>query len=230
MQKMVQPIERRTTVDVVYDELYEEITTLKLLPGAKLSEADIARRFGVSRQPIRDAFNRLESKQLLWIRPQRATVVRGFSMAQIAHARFVRVAVELEVLRAACETWDDASAAALRQNIDQQKAAVQAEDGAAFHDLDYLFHKMICELGGHPLAFGTIEDCKRTIDRLCVLSLGRRDEAATLVEDHEDIAAALETRDVARAAKAARTHFARLDDTISDIHKKHANFFDDDAP
>lgn len=228
MQKLVQPIERRTTVDVVYDELYDEITTLQLPPGAKLSEADIARRFGVSRQPIRDAFNRLEAKQLLWIRPQRATVVRGFSMAQIAHARFVRVAVELEVLRAACETWDDAKATKMRRSLEDQHAAVQNKDAAAFHGLDYQFHKMICELGGHPLAFDTIEDCKRSIDRLCVLSLDRRDEAATLVEDHEDIAAALETRDLNRAATAARTHFARLDDTIRDIHKEHAGFFDDE--
>jgi len=227
MQEMNQPIERRTTVDVVYDELYEEITTLELLPGAKLSEADIARRFGVSRQPVRDAFNRLENKKLLLIRPQKATVVRGFSMKQIAHARFVRVAVELEVLRAACAIWDDARAASLRHNLMEQEQVVKKGDGAAFHALDYLFHKMICDISGHPLAFETIEDCKQSIDRLCVLSLGRRDEAATLVQDHEDIAIALEKRDAEAATNAARRHFARLDDTISDIHKKHASFFDD---
>lgn len=220
-------IERRTSVDVIYDELYQEITTLNLLPGAKLSEAEIARRFGVSRQPVRDAFNRLESKQLLVIRPQRATVVRGFSMAQIAHARFVRVAVELEVLRAACATWDDACAAELRKNLQAQNVAVQTGDSSGFHTLDYLFHKLICELGGHPLAFDTIEDCKQSIDRLCVLSLDRADEAATLVKDHEDIATALENRDINMATETARQHFARLDSSIRDIHEKHATYFDD---
>lgn len=227
MQKMVQLVERRTTVDVVYDELFDEISKLKLPPGTKLSEAEIARRFGVSRQPIRDAFNRLESKRLLWIRPQRATVVRGFSMAQIAHARFVRVAVELEVLRAGCTIWDDTCAAELRKNLAQQHTAAHNKDSAAFHDLDYLFHKMICELSGHPLAFETIEECKRSIDRLCVLSLDRRDEVATLVQDHEDIASALEHHDIERASEAARLHFSRLDKTISHIHQEHADFFDD---
>ena len=147
-------------------------------------------------------------------------------MAQIAHARFVRVAVELEVLRAACATWDDACAAELRKNLEKQKLAVQKGDSSGFHTLDYLFHKLICELGGHPLAFDTIEDCKQSIDRLCVLSLDRRDEAATLVQDHESIASALENRDVERATETARLHFARLDSSISEIHKKHANFFD----
>ncbi len=227
MQKMVQAIERRTTIDMVYDELYDEIASLRLLPGAKLSEADIARRFGVSRQPVRDAFSRLENKGLLLIRPQKATIVRGFSIDQIAHARFVRVAVELEVLRAACALWDDTRASRLRENLAEQKSVVKQGDSGAFHNLDYLFHKMICDLSGHPLAFETIEDCKGSIDRLCVLSLDRRDEAAILVKDHEDIATALENGDPDGATQAARCHFARLDDTISDIHKKHAEYFVD---
>ncbi|MEO0679104.1 MAG: GntR family transcriptional regulator [Pseudomonadota bacterium] len=226
MQKMVQGMERRTTIDVVYDTLYEDIATLKLEPGTKLSEADIARRFGVSRQPVRDAFNRLESKQLLLIRPQRATVVRGFSMQQIAHARFVRLAVELEVLRAACAIWDEGRAAELRRSLDQQAVAVRDGDGAAFHALDYRFHKMICALGGHPLAFDTIEDCKRSVDRLCVLSLGRQDEAAALLRDHEDIAAALSAHDADEATRAARRHLARLDATIADIHETYDHFFE----
>ncbi len=229
MQKMIQTIERRTTIDAVFDELYDEIASLRLLPGAKLSEADIARQFGVSRQPVRDAFTRLENKGLLLIRPQKATVVRGFSMEQIANARFVRVAVELEVLRSACEIWDDSRARQLRQNLDEQRKVVQGGDGAAFHSLDYTFHKMICDLSGNPLAFGTIEECKQRIDRLCVLSLDRRDEAATLVQDHEDIAQSLENRDAESAASAARRHFARLDQTINDIHAKHAEYFEGGA-
>ena len=226
MQKMVQTIERRTTIDAVYDELYDEIASLRIPPGAKLSEADIARRFGISRQPVRDAFTRLENKGLLLIRPQKATVVRGFSMPKIAHARFVRVAVELEVLRAACLVWDKDKAEQVWGNLDEQKSAVANNDSVAFHSLDYRFHKMICHLSGHPLAFETIEECKQSIDRLCVLSLDRQDEAAILVQDHEEIASALENHDDASAIEAARRHFARLDKTIDDIHAKHAEFFD----
>lgn len=46
--------DRRTSVDVVFDHLYDEISSLNLLPGDKISEAEIAARFGVSRQPVRD--------------------------------------------------------------------------------------------------------------------------------------------------------------------------------
>ena len=110
MLKLVDNIQRRTTTDMVFDQLHQEISTLELLPGTKLSEADVAQRYGVSRQPVRDAFSRLENLDLLLIRPQRATEVRGFSLEHIAHARFVRRSVEIEVINYACSIWDEARA------------------------------------------------------------------------------------------------------------------------
>lgn len=218
--------ERRTATDVVFDQLYDEIVSLKLLPGARLSEVEVARRFGVSRQPVRDAFNRLSHLDLLLVRPQKATEVRGFSMLRIAHARFVRLAVELEVVRCACAVWDDARATKLRHNLDRQAQAIGANTPEAFHDLDYQFHKMICDLSGHPLAFETIQDCKRKVDRLCVLGLGRKREASSLLDDHQRIAHALNRGATDDAAEATRRHLGRLDEIISDIHATHADYFE----
>ena len=84
---------RRTTTDAVYETLHNEIVSLAILPGQKLSETEVARRFGVSRQPVRNAFSKLENEELLLIRPQKVTIVRGFSMERIALARLVRTAV-----------------------------------------------------------------------------------------------------------------------------------------
>ena len=79
--------ERRTSVDDVFDALHEQISTLELKPGDRISEAEIAAQFGVSRQPVRDAFSRLANLDLLLIRPQRSTEVRRFSMRQIEKAK-----------------------------------------------------------------------------------------------------------------------------------------------
>lgn len=227
---MLDVFERRTATDVVFDQLHEDIVSLKLLPGTKLSEAEIARRFGVSRQPVRDAFNRLESQDLLLIRPQKATKVRGFSLERIAHSRFVRLAVELEVIRSACSVWDGSKAEMLADNLDKQNHAVTTGNSEDFHALDYRFHKLICELGGHPLAFDTIQECKQRIDRLCVLSLGREKEASTLLEDHRELADALKDNAPEEATSVARRHLGRLDDTITDIHEKHTDFFEEQTP
>ena len=106
MSSISDSVERRTATDVVFEQLHDEIVSLQLLPKTKLSEAEVAKRFDVSRQPVRDAFSRLENLDLLLIRPQRATEVRGFSLDRIAYSRFVRLSVELEVIRQAGDVWD----------------------------------------------------------------------------------------------------------------------------
>ncbi len=219
-------LERRTTTDLVFDSLHEDIVTLKLLPGSKLSEAEVSRSFGVSRQPVRDAFNRLANLDLMLIRPQKATEVRGFSMDRIAHARFVRLAVELEVIWHACSVWDDRRAEVVELNLELQQQAIESAELETFHALDREFHKLICELGGCPLAVKTIEECKQKVDRLCMLSLGRGREAATLLKDHRELAHALKEGSVANSTAIVRRHMGRLDDTIAEVRRMHAEYFE----
>ncbi|PHQ85826.1 MAG: GntR family transcriptional regulator, partial [Thalassobium sp.] len=147
--------ESKSTADVIFEWLHGEIVTLAILPGSKISEADIARRFDVSRQPVRDAFRRLHNLDLLDIRPQRATVVRRFSLEEIEATRFVRLAVELEVIEGAAQLWDQARSDALAENLDEQSDALMAGDAGLFHELDYGFHKLICDLSDVPKAFET---------------------------------------------------------------------------
>jgi len=163
---------------------------------------------------------------LLLIRPQRATAVRGFSMERIAYARFVRLAVELEVIQRACSIWDDARAETLDHNLQLQQQALLNGKTDQFHALDYYFHKLICELGDCPMAFVTIEECKKKIDRLCVLSLDRKDESAILLDDHQKLAKALQDGSANKATAVARQHFARLDSVITDVHSKHSEYFE----
>lgn len=226
MQKVTEIFERRTSADVVFEQLQEEIVSLQILPGTKLSEVEVARRFGVSRQPVRDAFARLSNLDLILIQPQKATRVRGFSLEHIAHARFVRLSIELEVVRRACAIWDETRVKELSKNIDQQRQAIDSDSPNRFHMLDAEFHKKICELSGFPLASETIEEAKGKIERLCVLSLGRESEAETLWNDHLNLAHALERQDTKDAANIVRLHLSRLDDTVSDIHQKHADYFE----
>ncbi|MEM6887461.1 MAG: GntR family transcriptional regulator [Pseudomonadota bacterium] len=226
MESIEDAVERRTATDVVFDRLFDAIFSLEFLPGTKLSEAEIAKRFGVSRQPVRDAFAKLEAQGLLLIRPQKATQVRGFSKERIAHARFVRLAVELEVVRRACENWKPEYSDQLAKNLVEQRDVIDHNNLEELHRLDYEFHKLICTFSGHRLAFDTIKECKSMVDRLCMLSLRRQSEAKTLLSDHEELAQAIGDRDVATATATIRLHLGRLDDTITTIHQSHAEFFE----
>lgn len=226
MHKTIDPTEPRTTTDIVFDSLFNAVQNLELLPGSRISEAEVANRMGVSRQPVRDAFNRLGNLGLLTIRPQRATEVRGFSMPEIENARFVRLAVELEVVERACRVWDDACQDALQANLDRQVETVESGRPDALHALDYEYHRLICDLGGNALAFNTIEQCKSVVDRLCKLSFGRENEATAVLQDHHAIAAALQAGSVKKARSAVKRHLSRLDDTIREIHETHSDYFE----
>ncbi|MEM7488151.1 MAG: GntR family transcriptional regulator [Pseudomonadota bacterium] len=228
MVYVAQVKDRRTSVDDVFDDLFERITTLRLRPGDKISEAEVAAEFGVSRQPVRDAFSRLANHDLLLIRPQRATTVRRFSMREIAKARFVRAAVEAEVLRRAARVWTAAGRARLETELAAQADALADGDFASFGRLDYAFHEAIAEMAGLPFAFEVIAAEKAKVDRLCLLSLRKEDRMPQLLEDHRAIAAALDAGDPERAAAAGMIHLSRLDETIDAIAKTNADYFEPD--
>ena len=93
--------QRPTVTDQVFSELYRQVLSLELPPGTKMSEVDVAKAMGVSRQPVRDAFYRLSKMGFLLIRPQRATTVSLISPRAVVQARFIRSALEKETVRAA---------------------------------------------------------------------------------------------------------------------------------
>ena len=219
--------DRRTNADDVFDYLHGEIVSLRLLPGTRISEIEVAEQFDVSRQPVREAFIRLVNLDLLLVRPQKATVVRQFSSAKIRRARFIRMAVECEILRRACKSATSLHDERLRKDLEDQRAAMKKRDVERFHALDYDFHKRLCDAGDCALMFGTIAENKAAVDRICVLSLSEPATMEELLADHVLIAETLGRRDESALIGAITAHLSRLDDVIAGIRKSHAEFFED---
>ena len=222
------PNDRRTTVDAIFEHLLAEINSLRLRPGDRISEAEIAAQFGVSRQPVRDAFTRLANLDLLQIRPQRATEVKRFSAREIEKSRFVRAAVESEVLRRAARNIDAVGAAKLALCLERQRDMISAQDYKAFGALDYAFHQELCAIAGVDFAFEVIASEKAKVDRLCMLGLSKEDRMPQLVADHEAIAAAITAGDAEGAVAAGMVHLSRLDATLEAIQASNAQYFTPD--
>lgn len=217
--------ERRTAVDVIFDNLYEDIVSLKLMPGTKISEAEIAAQYGVSRQPVRDAFARLGNLGFLLIRPQKATEVQKFSNAAIKSARFIRTALEVEIARKAVSLWTGQHAEAFEENLALQDKAADQNDRDAFHQLDFDFHRQMCETAGAAFAFDTILENKAKVDRICVLSLMDQATLKDLVGDHHDIYERLRARDAEGIETSMRTHLSKIETTIEKLRKSHPDYF-----
>lgn len=218
--------DRRTSVDVVFDDLHNAIVTLDLLPGDKISEAEIAAKFGVSRQPVRDAFSRLENLNLLLIRPQKATEVKRFSLREITKSRFVRASIESEVLRRAAASATASDGALLDASIAQQVKAVETGNYDKFGKLDYALHELFCKVGRVDFAFEVISFEKGNVDRLCTLSLSKEDRMEQLLQDHQNIVDRVKAGDAAGAVEAGMVHLSRLDATIEGIFARNPDYFD----
>ena len=212
-----------SVADLVFDELYQMVITLELMPGAKLSEVDVARRMGVSRQPVRDAFYRLSRLGFLTIWPQRATVVAAISESAVLQARFIRTAIELETVQAAAQSLNARQLQRLQTLVQRQETAVEAGDKVRFHALDDEFHRLICEFTGLSFAWTVIKEHKAHMDRVRYLSLSFGAQSA--LDDHKEILAALQAHDPKRAAEAMRAHLSRIAGIIATIRKDHDQYF-----
>jgi GntR family transcriptional regulator, rspAB operon transcriptional repressor len=212
-----------SVADLVFDELYQRVIALELRPGAKLSEVDVARRMGVSRQPVRDAFYRLSKLGFLTIRPQRATTVAPISERAVQQARFIRTAIEAETVQAAALSLDAGQLERLQTLVERQEVAVEAGDKIGFHSLDDEFHRLICEFTDLSFAWTVIKEHKAHMDRVRYLSLSFG--ARSALDDHKVILAALQAHDPEMAVKAMRVHLSRIGSIIATIRRDGEEYF-----
>ena len=151
--------------------LRERIVCNDIEPGARLFEAAIAAEYAVSRQPVREAVIKLSMEGLVEVRPQRGTFVRKIAVADVLGARFVREAIEADIVKALAAAPPPGLADALRRELDEQKAA--AHDPQRFIALDERFHRTLAEAAGKTYARAIIEGIKSQMDRVRYLSVRR---------------------------------------------------------
>ena len=209
----------------VVGALRDDIVTMALKPGDVISESDIAGRYGVSRQPVREAFIRLAQQGLLLIRPKRATVVKKISPEGVRQSRFIRESIEVEIVRRLAGNPGDEAANVLRELIVEQEAASHANDSRRFHTLDELFHRTLARLAGVEYAWQLIDDHKMQLDRVRYLTLGVSSSQVAIGE-HKGIVGAVTAGDVAGAEAAMRAHLARAEVLLTQTIGDHPDYFE----
>lgn len=218
---------RMTTSEEVFLQLKSDIISMRLAPGAKVSEAEIARARSVSRQPVREAFLRLGELDLLRIIPQKATRICKISNEKLRNTRFLRAAVEVEVVREACRVATPHGLSQIAGNLAQQETAINAGDANGLKALDYQFHQLICIAAEVLPAFQTIAENKTHTDRVCTLELADASGMAEVLEGHRAIFEAIEQKDEGRAVAMTRKHLSHLDVTLARASEKYPHFFED---
>ena len=223
----LQDAKRLTTTEEVFRQLKSDIIAMRLKPGAKISEVEVAKTCNVSRQPVREAFMRLGELDLLEIRPQRATRVRKISRQKLSDSRFIRAAVEVEVVRVACHSASSDSLDAIEANLNEQQQAVAAGDPVLLKALHYEFHRLICAAANRLPAFKVISENKTHTERACTLELNDAVAMKEVLDGHTQIFKAIRAGDEKTAVEKTRIHLAHLDGTLESASKNNPDFFED---
>lgn len=226
MLNRLEPTQRQSISDVVFDTLHKQIILLEMPPGMKLSETTVASALGTSRQPVRDAFYRLSQLGFIQIRPQRATIISPISISAVMQARYIRMAIEIENIRHACQRINDNNLNELETLIEDQRQAIEENDLVHFHQLDEIFHQKICEYSGASFSWNIIRIHKAHMDRVRLLSLVFATSYA--LADHGDILSALRARDQHLAENAMRRHLSRIDEQIERIQEDNPSYFSEE--
>jgi len=209
----------------VFEVVRQAIVQLRFQPGNPLSEAEIGRQLGVSRQPVREAFIKLGEVGLVEIRPQRGTFVRLISIREVETARFIREAIEVAIARKAAAEAPDDDLAAIGRLVEQQRAVALSGDNAAFLRCDETFHQAVAASAGCVDAWRVLEGLKAQMDRVRYLSLPDATPFTVIIDQHAAVLRGLHERSPDAAAAAMRQHLSEILISLPRLAREHPAFF-----
>jgi len=136
--------------DAVTDRLRQEIVLGHFELGDALSESRIARRYEVSRTPVREAFARLEIEGLVCTEPQSGTYVFTIDQAEFMKVSETRSVLELGALRLAMQHDPDGLKEAWRQLTVEMEQAMRGGDSTTYSRCDARFHEALYQHSENP--------------------------------------------------------------------------------
>jgi DNA-binding GntR family transcriptional regulator len=196
----------RSTAQNVFELLRRDIVFGVLRPLEPIRENELAERLGVSRTPVREALLRLANLGLVEIFPQSGTRVSPIRLEKVRAAQFIREAVEVEVVRRACQTATDAHFAEIQNLIEDQVVAAGRNDLRRLFEIDEEFHRSIHKAADLLTVADELDDLKVHLNRLRYVSVHWPRSADSIIAEHRLILDALRRRDGEQAAAAMTTH------------------------
>ncbi|WP_439138474.1 GntR family transcriptional regulator [Roseicyclus sp.] len=174
-------------------------------PGDRLVESELADRFGVSRTPIREALQRLETQRLL-TRDGRSLIVASLDHAQMAELYAVRQELEALAAKLAAQHAAMEEIQVLREMVDADRALLG--DPQALARANRRFHYQIHLASHNRYLVQQLDLVYRSMALMARTSLAAKGRGEKALAEHSEIVEAIAARDGERAARALRDHLS----------------------
>jgi DNA-binding GntR family transcriptional regulator len=206
----IEPLAQESTPSIIADKLRKAIGSGELKPGQQLGEAELARKLGVSRGPLREGMQRLTQEGLLVPIRNRGLFVITMTPEDIRDMYLAREAIERAAARRIVDGDYEQADKELLAIVEEMAAA--EGDPAAVGELDIAFHERLVKLAGSP-RLSRMHQTSIVETRMCIHAL----EATYTVSDarvveHKAIAEAIGAGDHLHADDLLMAH---MDDAIT---------------
>lgn len=200
----------------VSEELREAILSGEFEPGERLRTVSLAKRFGSSRTPVREALVQLEGEGLVDIEPRRGALVRSFASADLIDLYEIRALLEPEAaaraaLRASGDQLDRLRSLVVLSDARAGRTPAAIDDQIAWNEE---FHAVVIEAAGSPRLSSALR-ATAGIPRAFRTAFWRDDEHRAFSQMcHRELVSALDARSPERAAAVMRMHIVRAKDSL----------------
>lgn len=207
---MKQSITVASLAEQVYEALKTDIVTGRIKPGQRIDPQYLARDYGVSRTPVRDAIGLLQRDRLVDTHARSGTFVTVPTSRDVQEINELREAIEGRAARVAARRMPKDTITALRNSI--RRAAKRAESGdfLPFYSSDSEFHREIVAATGNSRMIEIRETLEPYIELMRSIRTVHVDHIAQSTNLHLQILDAIEARDPDAAELASDQHLSDI--------------------
>jgi len=210
MQPTIALLQAHSLTSVVHGEIERLILAGELAPGAKLTEAMLAQRLGVSRGPIREAFRMLEESGLVQLEKNRGVFVRSVPLDEAMEIYDLRAMVDEAVGRQLAQRITPEQLKVLRGLVDQMERLVKAgattSASDAYHRLNLDFHDTLVAMAGNRKLIALYRRLVNELSLFRRANLADGQQIPVSVSEHRAILKAIAAGDGEAAGQALRDH------------------------
>jgi DNA-binding GntR family transcriptional regulator len=199
----------RPLYEEVADQLRVRIFAHELAPGTWIDEQTLAKEFGISRTPLREAIKVLAAEGLITMKLR-----RGAYVTEVNRGDLEQIFTILSLLEGQA-TKEAATKAQEKDLNDLDDMHLRLEKAAADRNLDQFFeinvrfHERVIAIANNPWLTDVIADLRKVLKLQRKDALSRTGRLQSSLSEHREILKALLKRDPIAAEQAMRTHLAR---------------------
>jgi len=196
----------RSLNNMAYDTIKAGILKGKLVSGEIYSELDLAKSFGISRTPVREAFLRLAAENLIVFHARKGMSVNYFTKEDIENIFELRQAIEETAANKLLGNLSKNQIQFIQETIKQQENCLKDYDENLFLEFDRKFHLFFVEISGNRFMIQTYNSIRDYITIPAREALMKKGRAKEVLSEHKAIVEALSRGDAGKTKEAIRFH------------------------